>query len=67
LTGAGTVCWGACPVAVASAGESSFQSALAKLDADYCSDFVSECGYATPKCAQATLVCTAGLCQATFN
>jgi hypothetical protein len=66
LTGAGTACWGDCPAAVSKSGEPAFQSALSKLDADYCSAFVPECGYSTPKCAVPTLVCASGKCEATY-
>jgi hypothetical protein len=67
LTAASTTCWGACPIAVSKSGESSFQAALAKLDGDYCTAYVPECGYVTPKCAAAKLACTGGVCQAVYN
>jgi hypothetical protein len=65
-TSADTPCAGACPVAISTAGESQFQAALSKLGTDYCSDYVSECGYATPSCVLPTLTCPAGICEATF-
>lgn len=67
LTGGGTACAGSCQLAVSKTGEAAFQAALSKLDADYCKGFVPECGYSGPKCAVPKLVCTAGLCDVTFN
>ncbi len=67
MTSSSTTCAGSCGVAVSTAGEAAFQSALSQINADYCSAFVPECGFSTPKCANATLVCNAGSCEATYN
>lgn len=67
MTGSGTACSGTCGVAVSKSGEAAFQSALAYADGAYCSGFVPVCGYSSPKCAQATLECNAGSCEAKYN
>lgn len=67
MADASTPCAGSCPVAISKSGEQHFKDAIAKIAGDYCSDFVSECGYSTPKCANATLICSAGLCEAKYN
>ena len=67
MTSSDTACSGACGVAVSKSGEAAFQSALAYADGAYCSGFVPVCGYSSPKCAQATLECNAGSCEAKYN
>jgi len=67
LTAASTTCSGSCQIAVSKSGEAAFQAELASIDKNYCSGFVAVCGYSTPKCANATLACNAGTCEAIFK
>jgi hypothetical protein len=66
MTGDSTACFGSCGVAVSKSGEAAFQTALSYWDGAYCSGYVAVCGYSTPSCAQPTLVCNAGSCDATY-
>jgi len=66
MTSDSTACFGSCGVAVSKSGEAAFKASLAYWNDAYCSGFVAVCGYATPSCAQPTLVCNAGLCDATY-
>ena len=62
LVGAGTDCAGSCQTAVSNVD--AYDAAIAALNADYCSDYVSNCGFTTPLCTQAQADCVAGVCMA---
>jgi hypothetical protein len=65
-TNDGTVCAGACPIAVNTSSAGAYQTLLDVISSNYCQGYVAKCGYMTPSCAQGTLVCKDNVCQQEF-